>query len=328
MARHAENLRKPSGTSALTLPPSSSNNQKRAKVVFGKCHFIAETGRSKCPCQQGYYISSTSDIDTGALCWECSHGIAGHADYSTGTSHPPKTPTGPTEGTPESSSSTMLNSQVCPRSETVEALSHLLDEYGIVHVRGTPASGKTTLATLLRYHLENKCKVVGIDGWKDVHATQYLIEKCHEHGYDHVDDRNFMTSLNDDIVFIIDEAQTTYFDSHLWFSAIKSRLGLERGPRFCLFSSYGSPLTGSPDYPRAVTPAILRPQQRVSMTSSSASKACLFYNQVEFEDVIRRFTSDYTLAKEVQACIFSLSNGHPGMVGALLRFIKWVRMSC
>lgn len=42
--------------------------------------------------------------------------------------------------------------RVCPRECTVSKLAAILDDVNIVHVRGTPASGKTYLSELLRDH--------------------------------------------------------------------------------------------------------------------------------------------------------------------------------
>ena len=41
---------------------------------------------------------------------------------------------------------------ICPREHTVSELAATLDEVNIVHIRGTPASGKTRLSELLRDH--------------------------------------------------------------------------------------------------------------------------------------------------------------------------------
>jgi KaiC/GvpD/RAD55 family RecA-like ATPase len=50
------------------------------------------------------------------------------------------------------------------RPRTVQRLAELLDEYKIVHVRGTPVTGKTTLAALLYEFLtEKQEKVIFID---------------------------------------------------------------------------------------------------------------------------------------------------------------------
>lgn len=140
-----------------------------------------------------------------------------------------------------------IHRSICPRTETVEGLSQLLDEYKVIHVRGAPASGKTTLAKLLERYLRGRRRVVYIPSWKtdNLSATRFLEQENHKSGYTH--DRNLLLSGGtDDIVFIIDDVQKTYSGSGLWYSVIKSRVGLHHSPRFCLFSSYGHPLFGSP----------------------------------------------------------------------------------
>lgn len=108
-------------------------------------------------------------------------------------------------------------------------------------------------------------------------------------------------------------------------------LGQSLGPRFCLFSSYGSPTTGSPEYPARITPPILNYHHKVSFTSSANEDEhtiSLFYNLSEFEDVMTRFcqhsTVDYTLGGELKDYLFSLTGGHPGMVRSTLDFITKV----
>jgi hypothetical protein len=43
-------------------------------------------------------------------------------------------------------SSWTLGSEICPRLETVETLTNLLEEYGLVHVRGIPGQEAITLS--------------------------------------------------------------------------------------------------------------------------------------------------------------------------------------
>ena len=43
----------------------------------------------------------------------------------------------------------------------------ILDERRVVHVRGTPASGKTTLALLLLWHYKKRGeRVIFLNGWQ------------------------------------------------------------------------------------------------------------------------------------------------------------------
>lgn len=321
-------------------------------MTFGPCQFESRTGQFKCPCKAGSGISSTSAVDLQMLCSECGHPLAQHMHYGEGAIHAPFSyrrsvpnfalPESPDHLLPPSASPQSsgkphfkVEDDVCPRSETVETLVQMLNEYAVVHVRGTPATGKTTLALLLQKHLEGSHRVIFIDHWEaNFRSTGYLVEQSHQSGHKEVQANDFFGSQNDNVVFIIDEAQVTYADSHLWYTVIKTRIGRSYGPRFCLFSSYGSPSTGAPEfnYPVATTPPILRREQRVSLTIPTGlegSKISLFYTPAEFEDVIVRFcrrsTVEFTLAQDLQSYTFSLTNGHPGMVHAILTFIELVR---
>lgn len=215
----------------------------------------------------------------------------------------------------------------------MENICRMLHESGAVHVRGTPATGKTTLAQLIAVWLTTRhFTVLYMDDWQvDANARTLLVKRCHEAGYKRVQEWNFLSPVNDNLVFIIDEAQATYENSHLWYAIIKSRIGQSMGPRFCLFSSYGSPTTGSPQYPPRITPPILSYRHRVSLTSSANEnkyKVSLFYNRSEFEDAVTRFcqlsTVEYALDRELRDYLFSLTSGHPGMVRSTLEFITKV----
>lgn len=222
---------------------------------------------------------------------------------------------------------------LCPRSETVAVLAKMLEEQSIVHVRGTPASGKTSLALLLRAHLTSRHNVVFIPEWTPGDFPgDILVNGCQRFGYD-VSEMDLLNSQDGEFVFIIDESQLTYTDSRLWYTVIKSRLGSSYGPWFCLFASYGSPSNGSPDYPTAVTPPILSLGQRVSLvlsTKQGSPGICLFFGMDEFEDVVARYCKKddvkFTLAEDLQRYIFALTNGHPGMIRSLLVYIETVRV--
>ena len=44
----------------------------------------------------------------------------------------------------------------CPRVQTVSVLWERIQEHHVVHVRATPASGKSTLSSLLEQHVKRK----------------------------------------------------------------------------------------------------------------------------------------------------------------------------
>lgn len=93
----------------------------------------------------------------------------------------------------------------------------------------------------------------------------YLVDLCHETGYKSVRRENLQ---NSNIILVFDEAQQSYRDFSLWLGLIKTRSGTISGPRICLFSSYGSPDSGSSEYLIGSTPINLSPAQRVTITPS------------------------------------------------------------
>ena len=220
--------------------------------------------------------------------------------------------------------------EICPRQQTVQRLAELLDQNKVMHVRGTPASGKSTLARLLcELLIEKKQKVVFISRWdSSISAIAYLKEMCQQQGY--LEGRQ-LDILTLDIVFVIDDAQQTYVHSDLWYDVIKTQSKRPTGPRFCLFSSYGCPITGSTNYPFKTPPVVLARSQRVSLIvtcNSDAPDICLFYNDAEYEDVLRRFYKHefnyFTLDADAERYLFELTSGHPGAVNSILLYIRKV----
>src|SRR5436305_8632164 len=106
------------------------------------------------------------------------------------------------------------NPYICPRTDTVEKLATLLDEKRVVHVRGTPSAGKTTLAILLwKYYHKRRERVVFLDGWHNVSNPRiHLVNECRLRGFSGVEPH---TLTNANVVFIFDEAQQSYNDLDL-----------------------------------------------------------------------------------------------------------------
>jgi len=151
---------------------------------------------------------------------------------------------------------------------------------------------------------------------------------CQQQGYLEARQLDILTL---DIVFVIDEAQQTYVHSDLWYDVIKTQSKRPAGPRFCLFSSYGNPITGSTNYPFRTPPVVLAWSQRVSLIvtcNSDAPDICLFYNDAEYEDVLRRFykqeLNNFKLDADAERYLFEFTNGHPGAVRSILLYIQKV----
>ena len=321
-----------------TIPSTVLQQPRTILITMSRCTFTHKNGLI-CPCTSGSCTSKTGANTTEERCEDCDHLMSIHADYgksiaSTKTCRcrylfivPPSLPP------PKERLSIQNNPYTCPRTDTIEKLATILDERRVVHVRGTPSSGKTTLAHLLFDYYDRRGEpVVFLNGWHNAsEPTTYLISQCEAYGYSGIG-RHALLKTN--IVFIFDEAQQSYDDSSLWLGIIKTQSGNSAGPKICIFSSYGSPTTGPTKYPLGSTPIHFGAKQRISITPSlfaDNGHVCLFYSQEEFEDVVSRACSNptRTFALDPAACeyLYSITNGHPGATTALLEFIFLVCIS-
>ena len=197
----------------------------------------------------------------------------------------------------------------------------------MVHVRGTPTSGKSVPADLLRRHyLRHNVPAVMISVWPKndpdnpppPHTYQCRGVRSHDIFFD--------------LVFIF---QMSFHYHDLWLGFVKTQSDTNLGPRICVFSSYGSPTVAAEgfDYDRinGSPLAHLGVQQRVSITVSvieGSPSIYLFYTRTEFEDAVRRLCTrvrkPLPLHKGAIDYIFTLTKGHPGAVKAVVKMIQKV----
>src|SRR2546430_12597691 len=160
-----------------------------------------------------------------------------------------------------------------PRKHTVISLWELVQLYRVVHVRGTPSSGKTVLAELLQAHVETSTDV-------QVYFITWIPTDFSNKGYDASSDHNELLDcatkrqmpLGDwrnaiNTLLLIDEAQLSYKYIHMWNDFIKYLCGAGYGPLVVLISSYGSP-SASPihEAPDSLPPPFLSSDtQRLSI---------------------------------------------------------------
>lgn len=220
--------------------------------------------------------------------------------------------------------------------DTVQRLAEILRKERVVHIRGTPASGKSYLAWHLRdYYLDQEPPVPAVllrswprEGAKP-NAEQYLTSQANAHKL-YFESRNL---LKQNIVFILDEGQQSYDDDDLW-PIIKFQSSRSVGPQFCILTSYGSPASG-PEPTQANSPTVfLHVRQRISILPSRVEGSpdiALFFNKMELEDVVRRFCDapgNYLrVSSATEDYIFDLTQGQPGPVGVMLRMLEEVRLS-
>lgn len=215
-----------------------------------------------------------------------------------------------------------------PRKTTVEALWKRLQECAVVHIRGTPASGKSTLARLLHLHVRRVAPDMEIlsitwplqlpEGFGTYTPYYQLLNLITRR------DLALDDWLEKRIVIIIDEAQLSYPFTNFWNDLIKN-LTPGHGPCVALFCSYGSATSWAQDS-QTHTPVLFTARQRISLRRTPANPEIgLLFSPEEFHDVINRVCNAhgehgqlFLLSDDLKDYIFQLTSGHPAAVRSLL----------
>ncbi|OJD14254.1 hypothetical protein AJ78_05383 [Emergomyces pasteurianus Ep9510] len=284
---------------------------------MGQCRF--SMGTMRCVCDSGTARSNLYEDNSDAICSVCDHPMALHTDY-----HPSEDVT----SKPEEESETPLRipNDICPRQKTVCRLAELIENYTVIHVRGTPSSGKSTLAYLLHHYYKSKGKKSILQwAWSGKDPAIVACVKLYNDTFNtSITTSDFYHDTND-TVYIIDEAQTSYTDFEFWFGILKTQSGRGQGPKFCLFASYGSPVTGA-EAAFNSTPVFFGQPQRVSLLPSSnpfSSGIGLFYTMDEFEDALTRLARrpelpPFAITSNASMYLYRITNGHPAGLHALV----------
>ncbi|KAL4959659.1 uncharacterized protein BDV14DRAFT_184292 [Aspergillus stella-maris] len=314
----------------------------------GPCTVI-ENG-TRCACSRGLFLLEHGVNFELLICKTktCHHLLKEHRAAD---NEPPPTESSPTESSPTESSASAGNPNYtqqhslgstryetrCLRQDTVSKLAAAVDSQNVIHIRGTPASGKTVLSQLLLdYYLTNNRKAFLLETWEPLEASQsgdpwtrfglHLQQKYPEF------DKTWK-SVPANTVILIDEAQGSYRDTYFWNTVIKNRRsGEDKDIKICLFCSYGSPSTGveEDDNENGFTPVTFGPAQRITLTpqvGKDSPNIGLFYTEDEFCEVVsllttNKFDEPFTIDKAAMDYIYDLTNGHPGGVTAMVDFLQ------
>jgi hypothetical protein len=223
------------------------------------------------------------------------------------------------------------------RAETVKALYNKLNKYKFIEVlhsqldstslkplcqvRGTPASGKSTLSVLIYHYIKQQeptRRVIWIDGWHHDTVAMYG------------DWRAFLHSKGmepgDGSIVIINDAQSSYWDIGLWKSFLQPISIEERNNRAIIFTSRGSATVNTDD--EYITPmsislcckVTLRPIDHRDGTGAIG----LFLTYAEFQIFAHKLsnTVGFTeLDQTVYDWTYNVTAGDAGAATALLRFL-------
>jgi hypothetical protein len=178
-------------------------------------------------------------------------------------------------------------------------------------VRGTPASGKTTLALLLKKNIEDTEQrdcVTYISSWdrREVTDTGWLAGPGHD------------WKSESRSVLIIDEAQMSYWDFQFWNTFVKG-ITTDQTDRVILLASYANPAV-APGANPVIIPLFRQITLRPIDHDDGLPSAGLLLTRSEYTGL--RIVTDERFDQSLIDGIFHISGGHVGAIRDLVEVIS------
>jgi hypothetical protein len=183
----------------------------------------------------------------------------------------------------------------------------------VAKVRGTPASGKSSLAYLLRKHIVDfhpELPVCMLSRYRQppeeqqsLNYRQWLANKGWE--------------FQEGGVLILDEAQLSYWDSALWDEGLKT-IG-SNTHMVILFASYGS---ASRKFLPKTTPFGVQKEQLVGLARGLSSSVGLLLTREESDGVVKKKFPDHRFDESLLQYVYDLTSGHVGAYCDALEVVK------
>ncbi|TDL13463.1 hypothetical protein BD410DRAFT_797614 [Rickenella mellea] len=205
-----------------------------------------------------------------------------------------------------------------PRTDTVSGLYKKLKRYKYIQVRGTPASGKTTLAEILHGYIMEvepfpKPLVVYLRAWPPNDQVAYgnwepWLFATHSYAF------------QPGSVLIVDEAQTSYHERSFW---MKLKTIDESSPCSVItFAGYGS---AGQDLDHDTTPLRIRPLQHISLFATDNGDGLsvgLLLSRPDFDAFVNKFYRDHPFDSSFLDAVYGMTNGHVGACHDVLALVE------
>ena len=194
-----------------------------------------------------------------------------------------------------------------------------LFKYRRLHVRATPASGKTILQHLIHQHLlelHPDWTFISVQRWlQNIDQYQSALYLEYISGY-----KEHELSSVDNLVIFVDDAQSSYYDMQFW-TTLKEFHPME-GPYVLLLASHGR-ATPNPVDVSSGTPPVLQQNQRISLKWSGFRdpEVGILMMLDEVQDMIARMcslsTAHMDFSPDLVSLIHNITDGHAGAVDAV-----------
>lgn len=221
-------------------------------------------------------------------------------------------------------------SYICERKELITSIMRLLDFIRVVVIRATPQSGKSILLQLLGLHVlhgRRELEPVFIN-WKtreerkDLPYTEYLERK--KSIWRERNNKYRPCNPKAKTLYLIDEAQQSYEDEKFWTRELKNR-GTRAQPMFVLVCLYGADVSiGRSPHVESLSLTISS-VQRVELRPSTINNPYILFTLQETTIVVQKWAmfNQYVLTDGVYEYLHVAIDGHPGMMGFVLRHFDY-----
>ncbi|TDL14323.1 hypothetical protein BD410DRAFT_797248 [Rickenella mellea] len=212
------------------------------------------------------------------------------------------------------------------REQTVERLFERLQREGLVYIRGTPASGKSTLLKLVHEHIRRRhpeAIVRIVKAWPQGTFQEWggPIDRFRRliPGYPFSNPRN--------TYILFDNGHQTYWDGGLWEYFIKDQVQSGFLYRAVLFCGYGNP-SNRPVWYSGGVPPVVGPWSRVSLRRQNEcgddddeEGIGLLLSRPEFDEYMANFKC-FPLDSRFRDMVYEWTTGHAGAIDAIWQIIK------